>query len=196
MGIIKQYVKTKVDLYFRREQTMLLNLTDVLTSEGKTRSEDIMIEMTSYKSRMGDFPIVEKTPLHLKFTNQGAGRAKVEGNAVITQMMCCDRCLKEVPVKIVLEFSREVFSPDVDDREILDESDSGVMDGYQLNIELLVYNELLMNQPEKVLCKPDCKGICKKCGKDLNEGECGCDTFVPDPRMAVLQDIFNANKEV
>ena len=33
-----------------------------------------------------------------------------------------------------------------------------------------------------------------KCGKDLNEGECGCDTFVPDPRMAVFQDIFKANK--
>lgn len=175
---------------------MLLNLTDVLTSEGKTRSEDILLEMTSYKSRMGDFSIVEKTPLHLNITNQGAGRARIEGNAVITQVMFCDRCLKETPVKIALEISRDVFSPDVDDREVLDESDSGVMDGYQLNIELLVYNELLMNQPEKVLCKPDCKGICKKCGKDLNEGECGCDTFVPDPRMAVLQDIFNANKEV
>ena len=32
--------------------------------------------------------------------------------------------------------------------------------------------------------------------KNLNDGECGCDTFVPDPRMAVIQDIFNANKEV
>lgn len=175
---------------------MLLNLTDVLTSEGKVRSEDINIEMTAFKSRMGRFEIIEKTPLSLTITNQGEGKAKVEGNAEITQMMSCDRCLKEVPVKIRLDFSRMVFSPDMIDSEISDESDLGVMDGFQLNVEVLVYNELLMNQPEKVLCKPDCKGICKKCGKDLNEGECGCDTFVPDPRMAVLQDIFNANKEV
>lgn len=175
---------------------MLLNLTDVFTSEGKVRSEDIEIAMTAFESRMGNFPITEKTPLHLTLTNQGAGRAKVDGQAEVTQLMYCDRCLKEVPVKIALDFSREVISPDVDDSEVLEESDSGVMEGYQLNIEVLVYNELLMNQPEKVLCKPDCKGICKKCGKDLNEGDCGCDTFVPDPRMAVLQDIFNANKEV
>lgn len=175
---------------------MLLNLTDVLTSEGKVRSEDVAIEMTAFESRMGIFPIIEKTPLHLTLTNEKAGKVRLEGHAEITQQMCCDRCLKEVPVKIVLDFSREVFSPDVDDSEVLDESDQGLMDGYQLDIEVLVYNELLMNQPEKVLCKPDCKGICKKCGKDLNEGECGCDTFVPDPRMAVLQDIFNANKEV
>lgn len=175
---------------------MLLNLTDVLTSEGKVRSEDVAIEMTAFESRMGFFPIIEKTPLHLTLTNEKAGKAKVEGHTEITQQMCCDRCLMEVPVKIALDFSREVFSPDVDDSEVLDESDQGLMDGYQLDIEVLVYNELLMNQPEKVLCKPDCKGICKECGKDLNEGECGCDTFVPDPRMAVLQDIFNANKEV
>lgn len=82
------------------------------------------------------------------------------------------------------------------DDKLEDDGDFDVMEGYQLNVDVLVYNELLMNQPEKVLCKPDCKGICMKCGKDLNEGECGCDTFVPDPRMAVLQDIFKANKEV
>lgn len=175
---------------------MLLNLTDILTSEGKSRSEDIAIEMTAFKSRMGDFSIVDKTPLHLTLTNEGVNKAKVSGYAEITQLMYCDRCLKEIPVKIVLDFSRTVAAPDVDDSEILDDSDLGVMNGYQIDIEVLVYNELLMNQPEKVLCKPDCKGICKKCGKDLNEGECGCDTFVPDPRMAVLQDIFNANKEV
>ena len=50
--------------------------------------------------------------------------------------------------------------------------------------------------PVKVLCRPDCKEICKKCGHNLNDGDCGCDTFVPDPRMAAIKDIFNANKEV
>ena len=57
-------------------------------------------------------------------------------------------------------------------------------------------NVNLVNMPVKVLCKPGCKGICKQCGHNLNEGECGCDTFVPDPRMAAIKDIFNANKEV
>lgn len=175
---------------------MLLNLTDVLTSEGKSRIEEVDIEMTVFESRMGSFSITDKTPLHLELESAGQGSARIKGHAVITQQMNCDRCLKEVPVEIILDFEREVFSPEMTDEEILDESDSGVMDGYQLDVEVLVYNELLMNQPEKVLCKLDCKGICKKCGKDLNEGECECDTFVPDPRMAVLKDIFNANKEV
>lgn len=175
---------------------MLLNLTDVFTSEGKVRAEDVAVDRNVFESRMGSFPIVEKTPLHLCFTNEKPGKLRLEGHAVLTQQMPCDRCLKEVPVRIELDFERELYSPDADSSEVLDESDQGLMDGYQLNVEALVYNELLMNQPEKVLCKPDCKGICKKCGKDLNSGVCGCDDFVPDPRLAVLQNIFNVNKEV
>ncbi len=175
---------------------MLLNLTDVLTSEGKSRTEDAEIALTVFESRMGSFPITEKTPLRLELENAGAGRARLKGHAVITQRMNCDRCLKETPVTIVLDFEREVYSPEITDAAVSDDTDGGVMEGYQLNVEALVYNELLMNQPERVLCRPDCRGICKKCGRDLNEGECGCDTFVPDPRMAVLKDIFNASKEV
>ena len=66
----------------------------------------------------------------------------------------------------------------------------------RLNVENLIFNEILMNWPMKVLCKADCKGICKMCGKDLNLGECGCDTFVPSPGLAGIKEIFNANKEV
>ncbi len=73
--------------------------------------------------------------------------------------------------------------------------DQNFMDGFSLDVDALVHDEILMNWPAKILCKDDCKGICPVCGQNLNEGECGCDTFVPDPRMAVIQDIFK-NKEV
>ena len=70
------------------------------------------------------------------------------------------------------------------------------MDGFHLDVETLVHNEILMNWPMKILCKEDCRGICPVCGQNRNQGDCGCDTFVPDPRMAVIQDIFNKSKEV
>lgn len=175
---------------------MLVNLSDVLTSAGKITEAEIPVEMTVFESRMGRFPILEAEPVRFVFTNQGIGKANVAGSTSIVLGMQCDRCLKEVTVKLNLEFTREITSPDSTDSDSEDQDDRGVMEGYQLNVEALIYNEILINQPEKVLCKPDCKGICKQCGNDLNDGECGCDTFVPDPRMAVLQDIFNANKEV
>ena len=114
----------------------------------------------------------------------------------MTFAMNCDRCLKPVEQTLALRFDREVFAPDTIGSIPDGADDQDFMDGYQLNVEDLLYNEIVMNWPMKVLCKPDCKGICRQCGQDLNTGTCDCDTFVPDPRMAVIKDIFNGNKEV
>lgn len=174
---------------------MLVNLSDVLTSEGKVESITVPLEMTDFTGRLGSFPVLEKTPVTFTFTNIGVDKAKVEGGVKITFATECDRCLTEVPTTLNLRFDRVVASPDVTTEDEEDE-DAGYMEGYQLNVETFVYNEVLINWPVKILCKEDCKGVCPKCGQNLNMGDCGCDTFVPDPRMAVLKDIFNANKEV
>ena len=50
---------------------------------------------------------------------------------------------------------------------------------------------LLLDFPTRVLCSEDCKGLCHKCGKDLNEGDCGCDHREIDPRFAVLQQLLD-----
>jgi len=174
---------------------MLVNLTDVLTSEGKKNILSVSLEAEEFDTRMGTFPVLEKSPISLEAINIGNGKAKLKADAQFVIMMSCDRCLKETKVPIEIHIDRSVTSPEVVDEE-LEDDDCEIMDGYQLDIEKLLYNEILMNWPMKVLCQPNCKGICKVCGKDLNEGECGCDTFVPDPRMAAIKDIFNANKEV
>lgn len=173
---------------------MLINLSDVLTSEGRVENVEAQLEMTSFDSGMGSFPVVEKSPVSFTFTNVEEGKARIQGNVKITFQAACDRCLTEVPVALVLAFDRLVTAPDMEEDEDVD--DKSFMDGYQLDVETFVYNEVIGNWPAKILCKEDCKGICPKCGQNLNMRDCGCDTFVPDPRMAVIQDIFNANKEV
>lgn len=175
---------------------MLINLTDVLTSESKTEEQQVIIEMTSFSNGLEEYTIVEKSPFDLKISNMSKGKARVEGKAKIVLKMNCDRCLKEVDEVLNLDIFREVFAPDEIAESTDEKSDQTFMEGYQLNVEDLINDEILLSLPMKVLCKEDCKGICRQCGKDLNEGECGCDTFVPDPRMAVIKDIFNANKEV
>ena len=77
----------------------------------------------------------------------------------------------------------------------MDEADSYMEDG-ELDVDRLIYNEILVNWPAKVLCKPDCKGICPKCGTNLNLETCDCEPGELDPRMAAFQDVFNKFKEV
>ncbi len=175
---------------------MLLNLTEVLTSEGKTQEQQVPIEMTEFSNGLDCYSIVEKSEIAFTFSNIQKGKALVEGKAKVVLRMNCDRCLKEVDEEVNLVFSREVYAPDEMTDSTDEEDERILLAGYQLDVEDLINSEILLNLPVKVLCREDCKGICSLCGKDLNEGECGCDTFVPDPRMAVIKDIFNANKEV
>ena len=180
---------------------MLVNLSDVFSSEGMMANETAELEMTSFKSRLGDFRITQKSPVNFVFSNIGVGKARIEGNVELKFDTSCDRCLAEVPTILTLEFEREVASPDTTTDSSEDDGDGeddaiDFMEGYQLNVETFVYNEILLNWPMKILCREDCKGICRICGKDLNTGECGCDTFVPSPGLAGIKEIFNANKEV
>lgn len=177
---------------------MFINLTEVLTSEDKVLSIQAEADMTEVSVGGEGFKILEKPPICLTFSNIGKGKALVEGQAGIRVAMNCDRCLKSVEEEMMLRFSREVHAPDAVPEQAEEDGsdDQSFMDGYQMNVEDLLNNEIIINWPSKVLCRPDCKGICIQCGKDLNTGACECDTFVPDPRMAVIKDIFHANKEV
>ena len=174
---------------------MLVNLTDVFSSEGQVVKKEYLLDADTFTYNSDKFSIISKEPVKMVFSNVSTGKALVEGEGKLIIDMQCDRCLTSVPYELSLQFSYEVFSPDYQ-CEADEDEEQNFMEGYELNVENLVNNEILMSWPMKVLCKPQCKGICTVCGKDLNTGECGCDTFVPDPRWAALKDIFNANKEV
>ena len=173
---------------------MFLNLSDVFKNQGRTESHSVLLEMNYFETRMGDFEITEKTPVSIVLSNISEGKAKIAGNVRVVLKAACDRCLKDVPVSLDISFDRMAQSPDAESDEEID--DLSFMEGYQLDVETFVYNELLENWPVKILCKEDCKGVCPRCGQDLNERECGCDTFVPDPRMAAIKELFESNKEV
>lgn len=173
---------------------MMINLTDVFTSEGKDRRESLQVELDEFSYLGNQYRICEKSPLTMNFSNIGKGKALLEGRLKLVLEIPCDRCLRPVKEPLEIDFSQELYSPEILEPE--EEDEQSFVHGYELDVEAFVKNEILINMPVKVLCRPDCKGICKKCGHNLNDGECGCDTFVPDPRMAAIKDIFNAYKEV
>ncbi len=175
---------------------MLLNLSDVFTAEGMTEKKAVVLEMTSFDNGLESYQLVEPHPIELEIANAGEQKARIKGCTEITFLAKCDRCMEETPITLRISFNRLVFSPTAITDEDEEAEDIHYMDGYQLDVETFMYHEILENWPVKILCKEDCKGICPVCGQNLNEKECGCDTFVPDPRMAVIKDIYGANKEV
>lgn len=177
---------------------MLVNLTDVFTNERQMQELVVSYEADTFTNQFGTFPVKEKEPVVLKLSNLKPSKALIEGNVKLTFTIPCDRCLKDVDYTFDLSFAYEVTAPDyaVIEEAEYDEGMPDFIEGYHLNVDGLINNEIALNWPMKILCKEDCKGICKVCGKNLNDGMCGCDQFVPDPRMAAVKDIFNAYKEV
>ena len=175
---------------------MLVNLTDIFSSEQKTVMKDVVYEPDTVTVYGVSYDILSKEPVTLTLKNTGKGKVMVSAKTSFEFELGCDRCLKPVIHTMEIDTQQEVVSPDYSD-EIDEEAEQTVfMEGYQLKVDDLIYSDIVLNWPMKILCREDCKGICRICGKDLNTGECGCDTFVPSPGLAGIKEIFNANKEV
>ena len=130
--------------------------------------------------------------------NTGKKVTKIEAKGVITlsDSFVISAFLKDVPTEFEIDLEEEIDMKASGEDRIKDLDEINYVTGCSLDVEQLVHNEILIHWPLRVLCKEDCRGICPKCGKDLNEGSCECDQTSPDPRMAVISDIFSKFKEV
>ena len=97
----------------------------------------------------------------------------------------CDRCLDDCT-----EAQEHAFSEVFQQGGASGDDDVTSFTGDTIELDALVRDTLLVAQPLSNICKPDCKGLCPVCGANLNHGDCGCDRFVPDPRLAALQGLF------
>ena len=169
---------------------MDIKLSNILSVPDKVYETDIELDYHFMSFKGVDYQVVYKTPVHLKLTNMGAQKLHIMADFEIHLNIPCDRCLEDVLNKFKVHVDRKL----VIDNQNLD--DVSFIEGYNLDVDMLVYEEVFVRLPMKNLCREDCRGICSVCGANLNQGECGCDRRVPDPRMSDVLDIFNSFKEV
>lgn len=107
--------------------------------------------------------------------------------------VACARCLE--PVRSGLEGRFDlIFRPlGVDggsaERSITaDEAEIGYYQGSGLLLEDVLREQVLLSLPARTLCREDCKGLCPRCGHNLNTETCACDPVPSDPRWSALSD--------
>ena len=172
---------------------MLINLSDVLSEQHKPIIQDVVPELEKVKLASGIFSIISKVPMHIEITHISGKELMIEGCACISTEIPCDRCLIPVSEELDLRFAKRV-NLEMEDETELDEAN--YIDGYYLDVDQLLYNEILIGWPMKILCCEDCRGICSSCGQNLNKGTCECEDTSLDPRMSVVRDVFKNFKEV
>ena len=147
---------------------MLINLSDVLSDQHKTVDETVRLEMEEIRLKSGTYPIVSKEPVHVSVEHIRGKELLVKAETRLTVIIPCDRCLEDVRQEFVLNCTKHV-DVGLSDAELTEELDeSNFIDGYHLDVDKLLYNEILSGWPTKVLCREDCKGLCRICGQNLN----------------------------
>lgn len=175
---------------------MLINLTELFSIDGKENTYTCDIDMEFLHTNEDDYPIVSKEPVTLRIRNLGDRKLLAQGKTKITLQIPCARCLEPVDCPFVIELDEELDLSKTEEERAEEFDEQPYVNGYNLDVDRLLSNELLLNLPMKVVCREDCKGICNRCGANLNHTKCSCDTSSPDPRMSVIQDIFQQFKEV
>jgi uncharacterized protein len=119
----------------------------------------------------------------------------VNGRAVLDLVAPCSRCLRPVPVALttplrVTMVPREQEPPAAEDGELSDD-DVGIStyDNREIDLARVVRDEVFLELPMQALCSEDCHGLCASCGKNLNEGACGCAPHATDERWSALARI-------
>lgn len=175
---------------------MLIELSEILSVKDKEEDVHADIEMQRFTSKMCDYELTDKQPLCVKLHNIGKRRFTLDTVINVTLTIPCDRCLTDVEYNMNIKVNKEIdMNESESDRVDSLDGQSYIQDN-MLDLEQLVYNEILVHLPMKVLCSENCKGICNRCGANLNSQTCNCDTTELDPRMSKIRDIFNNFKEV
>lgn len=175
---------------------MILDLLSVVRVDHNKIEKEVQLDMDVVNTIYGDCPVVEKSPFVLTIKHIKGGQILLSGNTEVTVEIPCDRCIKDVRMNIDLEIDKEFSLSEIaaDDDDTLEEKN--YINGYNLDVDKVLYYEILLGWPMKILCESNCKGVCNVCGQNLNKGTCNCEDTSLDPRMSAIQDIFKSNKEV
>ena len=164
---------------------MILDLKRIFATDGSVLNVEHSLDMSDVDF-MGNYPL--KNPI--KVTGSVFNKASVVAlNLIIEYIFAapCDRCGVDAAHNHTVNIDK-LLATAIERQE----SDTIItVPDMKLDVDEFVYSEVILDLPSKHLCNEDCKGICFKCGKNLNEGECGCNTREVDPRLAKLMELLD-----
>ena len=137
------------------------------------------------------------SPMKVKgdITNN-AGYMRLVLSGEVDYSTSCSRCLSEINGVFKLNLEKTVAAKALIGNLNKDTPDDYVIieDGF-LDMDELILDEIMLEFPMRFLCREDCRGLCQRCGRNLNGGECDCAKKEIDPRLEPLRKILEQMKE-
>ena len=164
---------------------MLLGLSQIIDRPGASVSFSVSVDLSDLCYGVS-YPVSEPVLAEGNVRNT-AGVLVMQGSIATTIHGICDRCASEFHRKV--EFPIDVVL--VTKLESEENEDEWVfpLEGDSADLDDIVRTVFVLSLDSKLLCKEDCKGICQRCGKNLNDGPCSCQKEL-DPRFAALKQLL------
>ena len=164
---------------------MLLGLGSIIDRPGESVSFSTSVDLSDL--RYGEsYPVSEPVTASGVVRNT-AGVLVMTGSLETTIHGVCDRCASDFDAKVQFPIDvvlvTELTNEENEDEWVFP------LEGDSADLEDIVRTVFVLNLDSKLLCKPDCKGLCCRCGKNLNDGPCGCQKEL-DPRFAALKQLL------
>jgi len=127
-----------------------------------------------------------QTPVNVQFEITNIGKSLLVKGKMDTKLCVpCSLCLKEFIYPLNIGFEDEWVSEEQADEEQRDTALVYSEDEFEIDERII--GQIYLHLPMKFVCAEDCKGLCSKCGADLNTTVCGCNDEDIDPRLSILQ---------
>lgn len=165
---------------------MVLDLKRIFLNEGESLSFSCEIDLSKLEFD-GYYPFEKPVEVFVSVQNS-AGVVTFDANVRFDYFHPCDRCMVDVIRNFEYSFRHVLVTKEDDDS---DDNDYIVLHDYILDLDELIKSDLLLQLPSKILCCEDCRGLCPKCGKNLNVDTCSCVIHEGDPRLQVLKDLID-----
>lgn len=122
-----------------------------------------------------------------------SGYMKLTLEIIVKYNTACARCLLPLHKTMTLNFKKTVAVAGTLENEETDEviTEYILISENKLDLMQVAEEQLFFDFPYRHLCSEYCRGLCQKCGHDLNVGDCGCSETEIDPRLEVLKSLLN-----
>lgn len=163
---------------------MILDLEPIFNTEGMVKQFDYELDLSEQELN-GSKPFASPVKISGHAGNY-TGIVELHATADFTLETACDRCAKPISLPLATKIFHTLVT------SLNDETNDELMLVNELRFDLdaLVTEDIFLDLPSKLLCSEDCKGMCPKCGADLNAGSCSCEKEV-DPRLAALKQLLD-----
>ena len=165
---------------------MLLSLSKIIDCPGASVDFSASVDLSDLLYGTS-YPVSEPVLANGKVRNT-AGVLMMTGTIRTCLHGVCDRCAAdftrdvEIPIDVVLV--TELANEENEDEWVFH------LEADNADLEDIIRTVFVLNMDSKLLCKPDCQGLCCRCGKNLNDGPCGCQKEL-DPRFAALRQLLD-----